>query len=71
MTIGARVIDSPLRNSIAREFFAEQAPLILGTLILGFIAAYWQHGFVPDGEDRKSTRLNSSHIQKSRMPSSA
>ena len=23
------------------------------------------------GEDRKSTRLNSSHIQKSRMPSSA
>ena len=34
-------------------------------------------GFVPerDGvvteQDRKSTRLNSSHIQKSRMPSSA
>ena len=25
----------------------------------------------PDGTDRKSTRLNSSHIQKSRMPSSA
>ena len=25
----------------------------------------------PDQEDRKSTRLNSSHIQKSRMPSSA
>ena len=24
-----------------------------------------------DGRDRKSTRLNSSHIQKSRMPSSA
>ena len=24
-----------------------------------------------DGSDRKSTRLNSSHIQKSRMPSSA
>ena len=24
-----------------------------------------------DGADRKSTRLNSSHIQKSRMPSSA
>ena len=24
-----------------------------------------------DMEDRKSTRLNSSHIQKSRMPSSA
>ena len=26
---------------------------------------------VADGTDRKSTRLNSSHIQKSRMPSSA
>ena len=26
---------------------------------------------VPESEDRKSTRLNSSHIQKSRMPSSA
>ena len=25
----------------------------------------------PSKEDRKSTRLNSSHIQKSRMPSSA
>ena len=25
----------------------------------------------PDVADRKSTRLNSSHIQKSRMPSSA
>ena len=28
-------------------------------------------GRVADMEDRKSTRLNSSHIQKSRMPSSA
>ena len=28
-------------------------------------------GFVMLGEDRKSTRLNSSHTQKSRMPSSA
>ena len=28
-------------------------------------------GLPGEGEDRKSTRLNSSHIQKSRMPSSA
>ena len=28
-------------------------------------------GYVSSGTDRKSTRLNSSHIQKSRMPSSA
>ena len=31
------------------------------------IASYSLYG----GRDRKSTRLNSSHIQKSRMPSSA
>ena len=30
-----------------------------------------EHDFPPFPLDRKSTRLNSSHIQKSRMPSSA
>ena len=29
------------------------------------------YSFIPLATDRKSTRLNSSHIQKSRMPSSA
>ena len=29
------------------------------------------HTAIPPDKDRKSTRLNSSHIQKSRMPSSA
>ena len=38
--------------------------LIVG--IMGFM--FWR---LPSGLDRKSTRLNSSHIQKSRMPSSA
>jgi len=38
------------RPSIAREFLFQQVPLILATLILGVIAAHWQHGFVPDGE---------------------
>ena len=39
--------------------------------------ARWEEGgsrlldYAPDATDRKSTRLNSSHIQKSRMPSSA
>ena len=33
--------------------------------------AFLSSGMVIDLEDRKSTRLNSSHIQKSRMPSSA
>ena len=33
----------------------------------------WENEYnnIPKREDRKSTRLNSSHIQKSRMPSSA
>ena len=46
------------------------------------VPGLWQHFSIPVGElteelfeegigDRKSTRLNSSHIQKSRMPSSA
>ena len=36
----------------------------MSTLIVVLVVAAWQG-------DRKSTRLNSSHIQKSRMPSSA
>ena len=32
---------------------------------------YRGKGIVINGEDRKSTRLNSSHSQQSRMPSSA
>ena len=32
---------------------------------------YAGHAYGPRSQDRKSTRLNSSHIQKSRMPSSA
>ena len=32
---------------------------------------HWQDIMVQQDGDRKSTRLNSSHIQKSRMPSSA
>ena len=44
----------------------------LGALAVGFAVWYldWITGG-PDLPDRKSTRLNSSHIQKSRMPSSA
>ena len=36
-----------------------------------FIATQAALRHMKDGGDRKSTRLNSSHIQKSRMPSSA
>ena len=33
--------------------------------------SYWQTGESSDDVDRKSTRLNSSHVSQSRMPSSA
>ena len=39
------------------------------SLLLALI--YFVVGCDDDKEDRKSTRLNSSHTQKSRMPSSA
>ena len=38
-------------------------------MVFGGVAYYW--GFLRKGEDRKSTRLNSSHNVISRMPSSA
>ena len=39
----------------------------------GILTAHELAGYLPEmvDADRKSTRLNSSHIQKSRMPSSA
>ena len=39
--------------------------------LMGSIARARKMGEGIEGLDRKSTRLNSSHIQKSRMPSSA
>ena len=39
--------------------------------ILPYAAGNTHPGFMGWVQDRKSTRLNSSHIQKSRMPSSA
>ena len=45
------------------------APLYFGFLF-GFLRDRWRP-LGRNDRDRKSTRLNSSHIQKSRMPSSA
>ena len=44
---------------------------LIGMPIIVLFIVYAGFLFVTAGEDRKSTRLNSSHIQKSRMPSSA
>ena len=53
----------PVVVDMARAFF----PVIV---VVFLIRSFWVEPFkIPS--DRKSTRLNSSHIQKSRMPSSA
>ena len=47
--------------------------LIAGMIVLataGSALAQHRHGYRA-GQDRKSTRLNSSHMSESRMPSSA
>ena len=41
-----------------------------GPVVMLNLLKFREHANYPAG-DRKSTRLNSSHIQKSRMPSSA
>jgi uncharacterized membrane protein YfcA len=41
----------PVQPSIAREFFTQQAPLIATVLVLGYVAARLQHGFVPGGTE--------------------
>ena len=36
--------------SIEREFLVEQLPMFVVLMILGYAAAYWQHGFLPGGD---------------------
>jgi uncharacterized protein len=40
----------PASQSIWREFWREQAPLVAVTFAAGLAAAYWQHGFLPGGD---------------------
>ena len=85
LAVGRLVID--LQPPGAKEFVvslfgtADKLALQVGTLLvalaigagLGMLLRArrrWAQGVI-GGLDRKSTRLNSSHIQKSRMPSSA
>ena len=62
-------------HAFSAEFDAKQPVTLRGTIVkVEWINPHsWFHVDVkePNGKDRKSTRLNSSHIQKSRMPSSA
>ena len=77
----SRLIDGALLGRDVRTGAAEHAPLLrAGTAITPeYRAALIRQGinavYVDDelsaGIDRKSTRLNSSHVRLSRMPSSA
>ena len=60
------VDDSPVvRELLVHLLGADPAILVVGTAVDG------EDALESVRQDRKSTRLNSSHIQKSRMPSSA
>ena len=53
------------RNLVLLRMYDERSVVYHRQGRIGTYAIYWNH------EDRKSTRLNSSHSAKSRMPSSA
>ena len=55
-------------NEIDDQFAIAYA---LGSPLLEVLAVVSSHNTLVHGQDRKSTRLNSSHIPLSRMPSSA
>ena len=61
------------RGALVRPELLAQFGLAVGDSILIGTQSFEIRGIITDepGRDRKSTRLNSSHIQKSRMPSSA
>ena len=60
-------LDERLRRWRAPIAIADNGSWASGTdpAFLAELVDYWRHG------DRKSTRLNSSHLTQSRMPSSA
>ena len=61
----------PLRQRHERCFQVDLVFLEAAQLEAGFYQHRGQFAVVVDALDRKSTRLNSSHIPLSRMPSSA
>ena len=67
-------IPTPLRQYADKKDVVEVAGSTVGEGLANLTSRHAdlrRHLFTDEGKDRKSTRLNSSHIQKSRMPSSA
>ena len=58
-------------QSIFLELWEKRTELSIDTSLRSFLLRAVRHDCYDAIKDRKSTRLNSSHIQKSRMPSSA
>jgi uncharacterized membrane protein YfcA len=50
MSAPSATASSLARPSVAREFIFQQAPFIVVVLILGYLSAHLQHGFIPDGD---------------------
>ena len=78
----ADLLDKNVDRLAQLESQAMGQPVSVAKLMIKGPAALWRYyagyagkiageSFPPDEEDRKSTRLNSSHSGESRMPSSA
>ena len=59
------------KEDIVRLFCLEHFFGVVGDVFSLFVSQVCIHIFVAHNLDRKSTRLNSSHVSESRMPSSA
>ena len=60
-----------LHPGLSRRDFCKGLGFLGAAFLLGGCERFHRPAFQDASGDRKSTRLNSSHIQKSRMPSSA
>ena len=70
--LAAGVVELKKASVVSKPAFHTDKKRVISLAVFG-TGGYWQYlgSYIRAHQDRKSTRLNSSHIQKSRMPSSA